>query len=164
MTNRRPSTGSTATGTGSRSGFALVDLAIVVAILLTLLTPALPFYAEALHNAKQTLAVRSILEIQASIECHRSQTGALPGSLHELEAPPGTDPCGKPFEYRLESEFGRKGRGRMDRFLRPLNTDYDLFSRGPDGHSASPLTAEASRDDTLRAGNGRFVGPARDYR
>jgi general secretion pathway protein G len=43
------------------------------------------------------------------------------------------------------------------------NTDYDLYSSGPDGASVGPLTAKASRDDILRANNGRFVGPASAY-
>lgn len=42
----------------------------------------------------------------------------------------------------------------------PLNSDYDLYSKGPDGASVAPLTAKASQDDILRASNGRFIGPA----
>jgi general secretion pathway protein G len=56
-----------------------------------------------------------------------------------------------------------KGQARKDHSLVPLNSDYDLYSTGPDGATASPLTAQASRDDILRANNGRFVGPASMY-
>jgi len=45
----------------------------------------------------------------------------------------------------------------------PLNTDYDLYSQGPDGQSVSPLTAAKSRDDIIRANNGDFIGTAEDY-
>jgi general secretion pathway protein G len=34
---------------------------------------------------------------------------------------------------------------------------------GKDGKSAGPLTAKQSRDDVLRANDGRFVGLASDY-
>jgi general secretion pathway protein G len=34
---------------------------------------------------------------------------------------------------------------------------------GPDGASVGPLTASASRDDIVRANNGRFVGTAASY-
>jgi general secretion pathway protein G len=34
---------------------------------------------------------------------------------------------------------------------------------GEDGLSKKPLTAEDSRDDILRAGNGGFIGPAKDF-
>jgi general secretion pathway protein G len=55
------------------------------------------------------------------------------------------------------------GKARKDHSLVPLNTDYDLYSKGPDKASVSPLTAKSSRDDILRANNGRFVGPASSY-
>ncbi|MCP5251868.1 MAG: hypothetical protein H6939_09135 [Burkholderiales bacterium] len=45
----------------------------------------------------------------------------------------------------------------------PINSDYDLYSMGKDGASVSPLTAKASRDDIIRANNGRFIGRAADY-
>jgi general secretion pathway protein G len=34
---------------------------------------------------------------------------------------------------------------------------------GKDGQSSSPLTAKPSRDDIVRANDGRFVGLASDY-
>lgn len=55
------------------------------------------------------------------------------------------------------------GKVRKDHNLVPLNTDYDLYSMGEDGASVSPLTAKASRDDIVRANNGRYVGLASDY-
>jgi general secretion pathway protein G len=52
---------------------------------------------------------------------------------------------------------------RKDRNLVPINTDFDLYSMGPDGASAAPLTAAASQDDVVRANNGSFIGQAKDY-
>jgi general secretion pathway protein G len=49
---------------------------------------------------------------------------------------------------------------RKNRFLVPINSDFDLFSPGPDGDWVGPLTAQESQDDILRANNGDFVGPA----
>jgi general secretion pathway protein G len=45
----------------------------------------------------------------------------------------------------------------------PLNSDYDLYSSGPDGESRSPLTAAPSRDDIVRANNGGYIGLAGEY-
>ncbi len=45
----------------------------------------------------------------------------------------------------------------------PINSDFDLYSMGKDGRSVGPLTARHSRDDIVRASNGRFVGLAEDY-
>jgi len=47
--------------------------------------------------------------------------------------------------------------------LVPPNTDYGLYGMGEDGLSRPPLTAKRSRDDIVRADNGRFIGLATDY-
>ena len=52
---------------------------------------------------------------------------------------------------------------RRDQYLFPLNTDYDLFSLGPNGQTASALNNPLSTDDVIRANNGGFFGVASDY-
>jgi general secretion pathway protein G len=52
---------------------------------------------------------------------------------------------------------------RRDKYLFPLNTDYDLFSLGPDGLTATALNNPQSLDDVIRANNGGFFGVASDY-
>lgn len=55
------------------------------------------------------------------------------------------------------------GQARKDRFLVPINSDYDLYSMGPDGKSTSALTAKISQDDIIRASDGLFIGRACDF-
>lgn len=55
------------------------------------------------------------------------------------------------------------GKPRKDRFLVPINSDYDLYSKGRDGQSVAPLTAQQSHDDVIRANDGAFVGLAVDF-
>jgi hypothetical protein len=55
------------------------------------------------------------------------------------------------------------GHARKDHSLVPINTDFDLYSMGPDGRSSPPLTAQHSRDDIVRANNGAFIGIASEY-
>jgi general secretion pathway protein G len=55
------------------------------------------------------------------------------------------------------------GQIRKDRFLVPVNSDYDLYSMGKDGQSQAPFTAKASRDDIVRASDGQYVGLAEDF-
>jgi general secretion pathway protein G len=45
----------------------------------------------------------------------------------------------------------------------PLNTDFDLYSLGPDGLSSLALPAAPSRDDVVRAANGAYIGVASNY-
>ena len=52
---------------------------------------------------------------------------------------------------------------RKDRFLTPINSDYDLYSMGPDGQSNEPLNVPVSRDDIIRASNGAYVGVAENF-
>ncbi len=52
---------------------------------------------------------------------------------------------------------------RCDRFMYPLNTDYDLFSLGPNGRTAVSLGEAVGQDDVIRANNGGFFGIASDY-
>jgi general secretion pathway protein G len=56
-----------------------------------------------------------------------------------------------------------QGQARKDRRLVPINADFDLYSVGKDGKSASPLTAQSSQDDIIRANNGGFIGLASTY-
>jgi general secretion pathway protein G len=58
---------------------------------------------------------------------------------------------------------GGGAKPRKDRFLVPINSDYDLYSMGPDGESVEPLTAAKSHDDIIRASNGAYVGVAENF-
>ena len=79
-----------------------------------------------------------------------------------MEAP--LDPWGRPYEYlNIRTAGPGKGALRKDGKLNPLNTDFDLYSIGKDGMSATPLSAEESRDDIVRANNGAFIGLGEDY-
>lgn len=52
---------------------------------------------------------------------------------------------------------------RRDRYMYPLNTDYDLFSLGPNGRTAVSLGESVGQDDVIRAHNGGFFGLASEY-
>ncbi len=45
----------------------------------------------------------------------------------------------------------------------PINSQFDLYSRGRDGASQPPLTAGPSLDDVVLANDGGFVGLAAEY-
>ena len=45
----------------------------------------------------------------------------------------------------------------------PLNDDYDLYSRGKDGLTATGVSAARSLDDVVRANNGIFIGLGAHY-
>ena len=47
--------------------------------------------------------------------------------------------------------------------MNPVNSDYDLYSRGPDGQTQAQFTAQKARDDIVRAADGAYVGIAQDF-
>lgn len=52
---------------------------------------------------------------------------------------------------------------RRDRYMFPLNTDYDLFSLGANRATAVSVGQAVSLDDVIRANDGGFFGKASDY-
>lgn len=52
---------------------------------------------------------------------------------------------------------------RKDKFLFPLNTDYDLFSLGSNGKAWSSIAMDFSLDDVIRANDGAYFGVASAY-
>ena len=166
------------------AGFTLVELMIVVMILAVLASLGVVGYRSSIQTAKEVVAAVEIRDIQDAVDLYLLRNGALPLTLADLEMGPQIDPWRNPYQYLNFSTLpsagsggtakgGKAGAGggggggnggkRKDRFIVPLNSTYDLYSMGPDGASVAPLTAAASRDDIIRANDGDFVGPARNY-
>ncbi|MFH1984181.1 MAG: prepilin-type N-terminal cleavage/methylation domain-containing protein [Pseudomonadota bacterium] len=55
------------------------------------------------------------------------------------------------------------GKFRSYHGTKPINTDFDIYSMGPDGKSARPLTSKNSHDDIIRANNGGYYGRASEF-
>ena len=142
------------------TGFTLVELVITVAIVAILAAIAVPTYEAAIKRSRFSSAKRDILEIQVQMERYYTQRNRFPTKLDEITNKP--DPWGNAYQY-LDMEGATVGEKRKDKSLHPLNTDYDLYSMGPDGESQTPLTAQASRDDIVRANNGGFIGWGSDF-
>lgn len=146
-------------------GYTLTDLMITLTVVGLLAALAFPSYATYVERTRIAKAVDDISAICLAIEQFESKNdGALPLDLNELPMDLPTDPWGRPYEY-LNIRVAGSGNVdlRRDGELGPLNTDFDLYSRGEDGDSSGPLKAKASRDDIVRANNGAFVGLGEDY-
>jgi general secretion pathway protein G len=147
-------------------GFTLLELLLTGTVAALLLAIAVPTYRGVIQRQRVGTCVRDLMTISMLIEKHRTVNGFEPPmSLDELPGAPRKDPWG--FDYRylnFEADIpGVKGKIRKDHNLHPLNTEFDLYSVGPDGKSNAPLTAKASRDDVIWARDGGFVGVASDY-
>lgn len=147
-------------------GFTIIELLLVVAILGTILVVAMPGITRMIDKAKINQACADIAVMGNTLTDHFVDYGMYPETLEELDHEKMYDPYGNPYEYlviygRSKSEIA--GKWRKDRFLVPLNYDFDLYSKGKDGDSQAPLTSDASYDDIIRANNGRFINIAYKY-
>lgn len=148
---------------GAARGFTLVELALGLLVISVLIALALPSYKGWRERLKVKTAQDDIIAIAAVIDARFTDAGALPDSLADIGRGGKLDPWGNAYRYLPLTTPAARGAARKDHSLVPLNSDYDLYSVGPDGATAAPLTAAASKDDILRANNGRFVGPASLY-
>lgn len=148
---------------GTVEGFSLVELLLVVAIIGTLAAISLPIYTKALQQARTARAIGDIKAIDTDIRIFEMTAKRLPDSLAEIGREKLRDPWGNEYQYFPFTDAKGKGNMRKDRFLVPLNSDFDLYSMGPDGDSVPPLTAQQSRDDIIRANDGGYVGLASEY-
>jgi len=144
-------------------GLTAIELMLGLVILGVLAVIAHPAYANYRERVRIAQAVIDIKGIESQIKNYALENRALPGTLSDVGRAGMLDPWGNPYQYtNLEAAKG-KGSARKNKNLVPINSDFDLYSSGKDGASASALTAKASRDDIVRASDGRFVGLAADY-
>lgn len=143
-----------------RKAMTLIELLIVIGLMGTLISIAVPIYTNCLLRARNTVAVADIYEIGLQIMVYMTDRGEHPQTLEEVGWGKRSDPWGNLYQYlRIEGGTAKgKGGMRKDRFMVPLNSDFDLYSMGKDGESKQPLTAKQSRDDILRANNGGYIG------
>jgi len=169
-------------GRVGRPGFTLVELLLVLALTGILATLAVGRFQKVRGMAQNARAIAEIRTLMTEIDLFDTTNGNLPSTLADIGRGGLVDPWGNPYEY-LNFAMGSGGSGgagggrgggggggggppagaRKDKNLVPINTRYDLYSRGADGMSTPPLTAAASHDDIIRANDGTFIGLASDY-
>jgi general secretion pathway protein G len=145
------------------SGFTVVELLIVMAIILTVASIAIPDLVSAIDLARVARAVSEIHTFEDAITDYDVINGQYPDTLADVGYGGYLDPWGNPYEYLNHATMKGNGKARKDRFLVPLNSDYDLYSVGKDGQSVSPITAKASQDDVIRASDGSYDGLASQF-
>ncbi len=146
--------------------FTLVELLIAVAILGTLSAIAVPAYNNYVKEARDSAAIADIRKIEGGIERFQAERGRPPNTLAEAGIPTPLDPWGRPYQYtRIAglSEAERDAKCRWNKFEKPLNEDFDLYSMGKDGKTRPKTTHTNSYDDIIRANGGAYVGLASEY-
>lgn len=143
-------------------GYTLLEITLVVTLIGLLSAIAIPTYRGYSERANETRTIADLGMISLDLYRWELNTGSFPPDLATAGLDGRRDPWSRPYAY-LDIATANIGQVRKDKNLVPLNTDFDLYSVGEDGNSVAPLTAQASRDDIVRANNGDYIGPAEDY-
>ena len=104
-----------------------------------------------------------IQTLQFEINVFERMHERLPNTLDELGIRIYRDHWGRSYEYLPNTDPNWDADKRTDQSLQSLNTDYDLFSSGPDRNWSQSLASATSYDDIVRAEDGRYVGVASEY-
>jgi general secretion pathway protein G len=148
---------------GLFGGFTLIELIVVIAIVGILAGIGVPAYRAYLDRARMTKTIADLRIIEKELLAYKSTKERFPDSLNDINRGNMKDSWGNPYQYQNVETATGVGKLRKNRFMVPINTDFDLYSMGQDGKSASPLTAKASRDDIIRGSNGKYIGLASEY-
>ena len=143
--------------------FTLIEVMLAVAIITVIGLIAYPSYSQHVERARVTQAIVDLREMSLLMERYNSDHYSVPDDLSAIGSAGKLDPWGRPYQFLNLQKAGNKGKARKNKKLNPINSDYDLYSMGKDGDSASPLTAKPSQDDVVRANDGTFVGLASKY-
>jgi general secretion pathway protein G len=143
-------------------GFTLLELMLGIAILAILLVVGMGQYSNYEERLRVAQAINDIAAMSLNIRQINFTEGKLPASLAEAGHAGTQDPWGRPYIYTDLTGPGN-GAARKDRRLNPLNSDFDLFSKGKDGVFKAQISHRDSLDDVIRASDGRFIDLAHKY-
>jgi general secretion pathway protein G len=144
-----------------QQGFTLGETLLVTALLAVSVDAVVARISTQIEQTRIERAREEITHIEVEIEAYRARHHELPSSLTDLGATVPVDPWGRIYEYVNFDARGTVGQRTFEGL--PINSDYDLYSRGADGRTDANLRTETARDDVVRARDGSYVGPAADF-
>jgi general secretion pathway protein G len=138
---------------------------IAITVIGALLAIALPMFNSYKDQQKISVAIADLRVLDNQIKSYKLNNEKLPTALGDLPQVTPSDPWGRPYQYLNIEDADAKAKGniRKDKNLVPINSDFDLYSKGADGTSTPALTAKDSQDDIVRANDGGYYGLASKY-
>jgi general secretion pathway protein G len=139
------------------TGLTLVELMMAVFLVGVLLALGVPAWTKHRNTVLSRHTAQDITMMATAIEAYAQANREYPDSLAQVQFAGRLDPWGNPYVYYNVDKLGRGG-ARKDRRLNPINSDFDLYSRGADRLTNNQVSHKDSEDDILRGNNGRFFG------
>jgi general secretion pathway protein G len=144
-------------------GMTFVELMIGILIIGVLASIVFAGYQNYRERIRVAQAVTDIGAMSVAVKHYMTDNSSPPDSLAVIGYGSKLDPWGNPYYYLDLTSIKGKGKSRRDKKLNPLNSDFDLYSAGKDGQTTTQVNAPKSRDDVIRANDGRFIGLASDF-
>jgi general secretion pathway protein G len=134
----------------NQRGITLIEVILVAGIIGVLTSIALPSYRQYVERAEVSTALSDIEMIQLKIVRYIASGNANPpANLGTIGLGDKKAPWGNKYEYLSHSGVKGKGSFRKYKSLAPINSDYDLYSKGKDGETQKSVVVKASHDDIL---------------
>ncbi|MGI9626189.1 MAG: type II secretion system protein [Longimicrobiales bacterium] len=149
-----------------RLGFTLIELAVVVSFLGVITTIAIPRWHAGVEESRVARAIGDVRAIEMAIVTYKRSQREWPDDLADVGYGGAQDPWGNAYVYHVtdgSKKNDEKIKSKKDKFFKPLNSDFDLYSPGPDGLTEENIDHKTSLDDVVRAINGRYVGTGAGY-
>lgn len=132
----------------------------VIAIIGVLSSTGYARLSSVLEHAKVARAIGDL----ATVALELASMDTVPASLAAIRRGDMLDPWGRAYVYvPFPLNTAPPTDARLDRFLVPINSRFDLYSLGPDGQTMPALTAPYSRDDIVVGNDGAFALRALEY-
>ena len=147
------------------TGFTLTEVLIAATIIIAIVAIALPMFSTFKEQQNLAIAVSDLRGIDIYVSSYKVSNGEYPNALSEVPGADRKDPWGYPYQYlKIQGqETAVKGKMRRDKSTNPINTDFDLYSNGPDGMTSTQLNSKTGQDDVVRANDGGYFGLASKY-
>lgn len=144
-------------------GFTLIELLGVMAIAAILAAIAVPSFKSVMDKKDLSKVIEDLNTIATAVEQKYYSQDSYPNSLTELGLDGMKDPWGNAYHYVNLKDPANLGLARKDVLLNQVNSDFDLYSAGKDGVTATNFNDNNSEDDIVRAKSGNYFGRVIDY-